>query len=265
MNMQGKTVVLTGATGGIGRAIAHKMASQGASLVLVSRHLDRLEALSAEMQGQGHRELALDLATDAGRQQLVDECGGQVDILINNAGVNAFGLLQDQSPEIVRTAMAVNALAPMLLVQALLPQLSQRGAVGVNVGSGYGSIGYPGYAAYSASKFALRGFSEALRRELADTAVRVLYLAPRATATEMNPEHVVAMNKELGNSVDAPERVADELMRLLARGDGSRYIGWPERFFVKLNGILPGIVDKALQKQLPVVKRSAMAARQAGG
>ena len=112
----------------------------------------------------------------------------------------------------------------------------------VNIGSGFGSIGFAGYSGYSASKFALRGFTEALRRELADSSVRVGYLAPRATVTDMNSEQVVAMNKELGNKMDTPESVAEEFLSLLKSDQTERYIGWPERFFVKLNSLLPGVV-----------------------
>jgi short-subunit dehydrogenase len=128
------------------------------------------------------------------------------------------------------------------------------------MGSGFGSIGFAGYCGYSASKFALRGFSEALRRELADTQIDVLYLAPRATLTDMNPDEAVALNNELGNTMDTPERVASELMMLLNNAQRTRYIGWPERFFITLNNLFPSLVDKALNKQLPAIRRQALAA-----
>jgi len=179
MNMQGKTVVLTGATGGIGRAIAHKMASQGASLVLVSRHLDRLEALSAEMQGQGHRELALDLATDAGRQQLVDECGGQVDILINNAGMELVSSYSALAPDHIEKMIQTNLIAGMLLARLALPHMLTQGAGHiVNMSSLGGKRGNPYGGTYAATKAGMIEWTKSLRLELKDSGVRVSVICP---------------------------------------------------------------------------------------
>ena len=96
-----------------------------------------------------------------------------------------------------------------------------------------------------------------LRRELADTHVRVLYFAPRTTRTSMNAPSVVAMNDELGVAMDAPEKVAAELLQAIRHEQEERYLGWPERLFVRLNGLLPRVVDQALRKQLPIIQRFA--------
>ena len=125
----------------------------------------------------------------------------------------------------------------------------------VLVGSTFGSIGFPGYTAYCASKFGLRGFSEALRRELADTPVQVVYVAPRATATAMNPAPVNELNRALGNAMDAPEAVAAQILQAMEKDERRRFLGWPEKLFVVINGILPKLVDKAMLKQLPVIRR----------
>lgn len=257
MNVEGKTCLLTGATGGIGEAMAKALAAAGASLILVSRSEDKLQQLQARLPGSDHRIVAADLSSAQGRDAVVSACVEGIDIVINNAGLSHFGLLADQEEAQLRQVMEVNAVAPILLIRALLPLLLQRDSIIVNVGSGYGSIGFAGYCAYSASKFALRGFSEALRRELADTRIRVLYLAPRATATEMNSAEVVAMNTELGNATDSPERVAGELLTQLRKCQPQRFIGWPERFFVRLNSLFPSLVDRALAKKLPVIRRRA--------
>jgi short-subunit dehydrogenase len=103
----------------------------------------------------------------------------------------------------------------------------------------------------------LRGFSEALRRELADTRVRVLYFAPRATRTPMNSPAVVALNNELKVAMDDPQLVARQLLGAIRTERDELYLGWPEKLFVKLNGLLPGMVDKSLRKQLPVIRRFA--------
>ncbi len=258
MNIEGKSLLLTGATGGIGAAMAKRLAGAGARLLLVSRNPERLELLLESLPGKGHVVVAADISTHEGRKAVVDACQGRLDGVINNAGRNSFGMLDDLSDTDLEQLFNVNTLAPILLTRDLLPWLTASDGFIVNVGSGYGSIGFPGYCAYSASKFALRGFTEALRRELADTSVRVLYFAPRATDTPMNPPQVVALNRELGNTTDSPERVADELISLLKRGRGSRAVGFPERFFARLNSMFPSLVDTALAKQLPTIRRRAL-------
>ncbi|MNG97246.1 putative oxidoreductase SadH [compost metagenome] len=152
--------------------------------------------------------------------------------------------------------LSVNISAPICLTKLLLPLLKQAdNAMVVNVGSTYGSIGYPGYASYCASKFALRGFSEALRRELADTRVGVLYVAPRATHTSMNSPAAQALNDALKASVDDPQAVAAAVIHAIAGDRTTLYLGWPERFFVRLNSLLPNLVDRSLRKQLPLIRR----------
>ena len=265
MNLTGKTVVLTGAAGGIGCAIAQSMSALGARLILVGRDPTRLEQLRASLPGTEHLTVAADLGANEGRQQVAGACASGVDILVNAAGVNYFGLLQEQSEQQIVAMIQINTVAPILLTQLLLPALSVSKGTVVNVGSGFGSIGFAGYCGYSASKFALRGFSEALRRELSGTGVDVLYLAPRAVDTAMNSEQVVGMNAELGNKADSPQTVAQELLRQLESAQPRRFLGWPERFFVKLNAMFPSIVDSALAKQLPVIRKWALAGSSAAG
>ena len=125
----------------------------------------------------------------------------------------------------------------------------------VNVGSTFGSIGFPCHAAYCASKFGLRGFTESLIREYAHSPVNFYYLAPRATQTSINSDAVVSMNRALGNQMDPPERVADALVAQLEGNKSRWFIGFPEKVFARINGVLPGIVDRALIKKLPVIQR----------
>lgn len=260
MDLKDKTILITGAAGGIGRAISTSMAEAGAKLIAVGRKEEKLKALLASLSGT-HTYVVADITKSEGVQAIVDEVHkqGGMDILINNAGITQFGLIEQQSVDNINAQVKVNLLAPMLLTQALLPTLKQSASPAiVNIGSTFGSIGYSGFSAYCASKFGLRGFTEALRRELADTSIRLFYLAPRATHTPINNSQVVAMNQELGNKMDESDVVAKQLMKILQ--DGSimiSYIGWPEKLFVIINSLLPQIVDKALFKQLPVIRRFA--------
>ena len=186
---------------------------------------------------------------------------GGVNVLINNAGVSHFRLLEEQPAEEIDLALAVNVQAPIHLCRLLLPHLAKQSEAHIlNTGSVFGGLGYPAYTVYSATKFAIRGFSEALRRELADTPVRVHYLAPRATRTGINSAAVERMNAELGVAMDTPLQVARAARQMLERGAAEAVVGWPEKFFVRLNALLPRLVDNALRKQLPVIRRHASGA-----
>lgn len=264
MRVEGRTVLLTGATGGIGRALALVLARAGARLVLVARDAAALEQLARALpaQGQPHLWQAADLVEEKDRLRLRELSNeAQVSMLINNAGASALSFLQDTTFESIERQLTLNLAVPVLLTRLLLPQLlAQRDAAVVNIGSAFGSIGYPGFSVYCASKFGLRGFSEALRRELADTSVRVLHVAPRATRTALNSEQVVAMNHALGNAMDDPVDVARQVLQRIERARwGSVVLGWPERLYAFINAVLPAMTDSTLRKQLPAIRRFARA------
>jgi len=266
VNLAGRRVLLTGATGGIGAALAGELAEVGAHLLLSARDDARLDALAVDVaekaRAAGHRSLVLtesgDITDGTARERLARRArgfDGGIDVLINNAGVNALARFDDQSAADIEALVQTNLLAPMLLARTLLPHLlGQPAAWLLNVGSVLGSIGMPGQTVYSATKFGLHGFSEALRRECAGTALEVLYLAPRATRTAMNGDAACRMNEELGVAMDRPEQVARRAMTLLSGSRRERFIGWPERLFVKLNAVAPRLVDGALGRQRPVVE-----------
>ena len=248
--------ILTGASGGIGRAIAVALAPHCEELLLVGRDGARL-ASSAAAAGAVARPLVADLATEEGRAAVA--LSG-ANLLINNAGAGEFAWLATQTDAAIERIVATNVLVPMLLTRRLLPELErQPQACIVNVGSIFGYLGYPGHAVYCASKFALRGFSEALRRELADGPVRVLYLAPRATRTALNGAGVCALNAELGVAMDEPAAVARALLALLQRPARERLLGMPEALIARLNQLLPGLVDRVLRRQLSTIRRHAPA------
>ena len=134
---------------------------------------------------------------------------GAIDILINCAGVQNFGFFAEETAADTATLFNVNTIAPIALTNAVLPHMLKKGKGQiVNVGSIFGSIGFPCFASYSASKFALRGFSEALRRELTGTGVGVTYVAPRFTRTAFNRSVVARMANALKMNQDEPESVA---------------------------------------------------------
>ncbi|HWH75313.1 MAG TPA: SDR family oxidoreductase [Methylibium sp.] len=254
MKLENASVVLTGAAGGIGAPTARALVAAGARLLLVGRDGRRLaalaRALAPEPDGRRVEWVVADLTTAEGIEAVrLAARARQVDVLINNAGLPSFGRLQALDAAHVSAALTSNLIAPIQLTQALLPALLQRPrAVVLNVGSVLGRLGLPGFSVYSAAKFGLRGFSEALRRELADTAVRVQYLGPRATATGFNSAEAEAYNQATGASSDPPEAVAAAVVALLRSGRPERYLGRAEAVAVRLNGALPGALDGAFER-----------------
>jgi short-subunit dehydrogenase len=253
-------IVLTGATGGIGAAAARALDAAGAQLLLTGRNRGALDELRQQLSF-GHFCVCADLATEEGRAELLVEAERfGANVLINNAGVGSLGLLERNSDENVASILDINLLTPMLLCRDFIPLLRQRDqAAIVNVGSILGSIGYAGSTAYCASKFGLRGFTEALRRELADSAIQVVYFAPRATSTALNSLAMQALNEELGNSVDAPDAVAARLVAALQQPGRDHLLGWPESFFARLNAVFPAVVGNALRRRLAIIRLYASA------
>lgn len=249
-------VLITGASGGIGQALVDELAAAGAQLTITGR---RAEALAATAARHPDRITAVpaDLTRAEERQHLVSAARqAGCTMLINAAGVNRVELFTEGSDAEIERLVALNLTATLQLTRALLPQLmvARQGWV-ITLGSTFGTLGYPGQVGYCATKFALRGFSQALRRELADTRVRVLHVSPRATRTAMNAPEVEAMNAALGNAMDSPARVAQAVRSAVERGRQEAQLGRPERLFVRLNALLPGVVDRALARQLPVIRR----------
>lgn len=259
MKLEGKLVLLTGASGGIGEALAQELAAQGAHLLLHGRRAGALERLCKELpHPERHQTVIADLGSPQERARLLQHpaLDEGLDVLINNAGCNQFAWLEDQSSEQVERQLLLNVEAPIQLTRMLLPRL-RKPAVIMNIGSSFGAIGYAGYSVYCASKFALRGFSEALGRELEGTGIQVLHFAPRATRTRLNSEAAYEMNAELGTHTDSPQDVAEEAVLALCNETRRSWLGWPEKLFVRLNGLLPGLVDRALARQKPIIERYA--------
>jgi len=154
--------------------------------------------------------------------------------------------------------MEINVLGPMLLTRAVLPtMLAQDSGRIVNIGSTFGSIGFAWFAAYSASKFALRGFSQALRRELRETGIEVTYIAPRAVRTAINSPAVYDMARAVNMNMDEPDQVAQQIIATLRKRNKECYFGFPESLFVRINALFPGIVDRATRKQNRTARKYA--------
>ncbi|MBT4160107.1 MAG: SDR family oxidoreductase [Gammaproteobacteria bacterium] len=244
MNLEKARILIVGATGGIGSAVASRLKRAGTELLLHGRHRKSLDEPSY-IQG--------DLSFSCEIEKIVRAAEAfDINMLINCAGVNQFSRFE--SADIDRL-LNINVAGPMKLTQMLLPHLkSKQESVILNVGSTFGAIGYPGYVAYCATKHAIKGFTEALSRELSDSTVSVQYFSPRATNTSINPRVVNEMNHSLGVGSDEPGEVAREIVQALVRGRSRSQMGNPESVQVKINSLFPSIVDSAVAKQLPVIR-----------
>jgi short-subunit dehydrogenase len=261
MNLRDKRILVTGAAGGIGSELVASLIQEEAHVLLTGRDHAALQRVAARCADERGAVFAADLAKPRDRAALcafATQWRGGIDMLINNAGVGDFSLLHQQSAEAIQATLTTNLLAPIDLCRQLVPYFSSRDeAYIVNIGSVFGHLGFAANSVYCASKFGLRGFSEALRRELADSSIRVHYFAPRATRTKLNSSAADEMNEVLGNASDDPADVARAIVQALRADRLESIIGWPEKLFARLNAILPRAVDAALGKKLPTIRRCA--------
>jgi short-subunit dehydrogenase len=180
VNLQGKRLLLSGATGGIGRAIADQLAGHGARLVLSSRRREELENLAGSLPGgaQRHEMIVADLADAGAAEKLVTDAG-DVDGLVANAALPASGKLEDFSSNEVQRAIRVNFESPILMARAIAPRLAEKGAGHlVFISSLSGKVASPRSALYSSTKFGLRGFAFGLREDMHPHGVGVSIVSP---------------------------------------------------------------------------------------
>ncbi|MCL6684487.1 SDR family NAD(P)-dependent oxidoreductase [Sphingomonas alba] len=237
--LKGKTVVLTGAAGGIGSLLCHELRAAGATVVGV----DRVDCSEAD------ETIVADLASQEGLKALNSRIAQRhVDILVNLAGMQHFGPFDRQGPEQIWTCYAVNLIAPATLTRCVLPQMQARGAGQiVNIGSVLGAVNYPYFAAYSSSKAGLRGLSDALRRELDKSGIAITYIAPRAVRTAFNDAEVNRFLDIAKMRPDEPAVVAHRIARAIIERRKEVTLGIAERFYTRLNGAFPRLVDAGLK------------------
>lgn len=247
---------MTGASGGIGKSLAIELARHGVDLVLVARRSDKLAAVADEIRKLGRRiEIVVGDVTDRAVRRTALETArekfGGLDILVNNAGVSAHGRFADADPDRLRPIMETNFFAPVELTREALPLLhAGREPIVVNIGSVLGQRGCPHKSEYSASKFALRGFSEALRAEFASLGIDVLLVTAGPTDTEFF-KHLLEEHGELpwgeGKPV-SPERVAQATVRAIAAGRHEIIPSWRGWLLSIANRLFPRIVDRAMAR-----------------
>jgi short-subunit dehydrogenase len=216
VNLAGRSVLLTGATGGLGHAIARRLRAAGAELVLPGRRAEVLEPLATET---GARSVALDLADPAQVERLAREHAG-VDVLVANAGLPGSGLLTSFSIEEIDRALAVNLRAPMVLARTLSEPMVARGSGHlVFMSSLAGKVGTPRSPVYSATKFGLRGFAQSLREDLRPSGVGVSAIFP-GFVRDAGMFHDTGTKLPPGVGTVSPQDVADAVVRAIERNRG---------------------------------------------
>jgi short-subunit dehydrogenase len=257
-SLAGSRIAITGASSGIGRELARELASQRARLVLNARREDRLNELATELRSKGAEVViaAGDITEPATREAIIDQARtafGGLDVLVNNAGMGAIGRFDEATPERLRRIMEVNFFALVELTRLALPLLKEgKRPLIVNMGSILGHRGIPLHAEYCASKFALRGFSEALRAELSTSGVGVLVVSPGTTDTEFQ-ENVLEKPSQMPWSAPrgvAPADVARATVRAMLRRRHEIVPNRYGRLLVWLNRLSPRLVDWWMQRMV---------------
>jgi short-subunit dehydrogenase len=254
-DLDGRVVVVTGASSGIGAALARALAKRGATLALVARRAERLRALSAEIGASGGSASVHpgDVADRTLVERLAQEVlhqHGRVDGLVNSAGFVHHGLVKDHAPADVARLVEVNVLGTMAWTQALLPALrAQPDAWIVNVSSFAGLVPQPDEAVYSASKAAVTAFSAALGAELEPLGIHVLAVHPVLVETEMfTPEVMARMPAGSQRRFISPAAFADATLAALAKRERSVVIPRAYAWVVRLRALAPTRFDRIVAR-----------------
>lgn len=249
-----KVVVITGASAGIGRALAFAFARRAAKIVLVARDEERLEAVRREIEPYTSDVLVIpaDLADEAQLEGVIArtlETFGRLDVLVNNAGYLLGGPFEEQDPVRIDAMLHVNLGVAMRLTQLALPHMRAAGSGYIlNVGSVVGYIGVPMFASYSAVKHGLTGFSRALQRDLAGSGIHVTLVQPTWTRTRTLPPDAEDVLERHGFTVVQPDEVAEEAVLGLVRGQREVVIaGLLERLGIFFERLAPELVSLYFQ------------------
>ena len=257
MKLRGKTVIVTGASSGIGCETARLFARAGSNVVLAARDEERLRQVAGQLEGYGGRVLVV--ATDVTDRQAVErmvakaaeEFGG-VDILVNNAGLGLHALLAEGSMENVRQVFEVNVFGALNCIQAVAPYMKrQRSGQIINVSSIAGKIAAPFEGAYAATKFALTAISDALRLELIDYRIRVIAVYPGLIQTSFAERALKEIEVPPRPGVARPTpavRVAEAIVKAARRPQPEVYVTRFDRLAVALKAASPRFIDWGLRR-----------------
>ncbi|QDU76603.1 1-deoxy-11-beta-hydroxypentalenate dehydrogenase [Bremerella volcania] len=254
--LAGLRILITGASSGIGRALAILAAEAGAKLLLTARREDRLDELLEVVHAKGAdaKYVVGDVTDPALRQKLLEKAQHEyqgLDVLVNNAGVGAYGSFAEASPERLRQLMEVNFFAPVELTRLFLPMLEKGRTPAIcNISSILAHRAVPGKSEYCASKFALHGFSDALRAELSSKGIDVILVSPSTTSSEFSSSVIEKKGKApaTGKFTRTPHDIAAAALRAIRTGKHEIIPSKTGYAMVLLDRLWPSLADWAVAK-----------------
>ncbi|RYZ94142.1 MAG: SDR family oxidoreductase [Sphingobacteriaceae bacterium] len=268
MKLKGKTIIITGASSGIGKALAAEFASRGANLVLGARQYVTLCEIAQSLEKQFNIKavaVACDVAVEDDCKQLIKQAlitFNKIDVLVNNAGISMRALFIDVELSVLKTMMDVNFWGTVYCTKYAIPEiLKTKGSI-VGVSSVAGYKGLPGRSGYSASKFAMNGFLEVLRIENLKTGVHVLTAMPGFTSSNIRNTALNKDGKQQGESNlnEAKMMTSEQVAKLIANGVEDRtrtlVMTGQGKLTVLLNKLLPAWVDKLVYNVISKEKDS---------
>lgn len=257
-NLQGKRAIITGASSGIGRALAAELARHGVRLVLAARSAEPLQELARNLTTPAQRALAVlaDVTVAGDRERLVqtavEQLGG-IDLLINNAGIASWGHFAQSDEAVMRQVMEVNFFAPIELMRLAIPFLTNGNQPAIaNISSMCGRRAMPAWPEYSASKFALSGISEALRGEMARFDIDVILVVPGLTCTDLR-EHMPRNEGKAQIDFDKgmpADKVAARIVDAIQRNRREVVIGADAKWMLRMQRWFPRLLDRLICRRV---------------
>ena len=252
--MKNKVIVITGASSGIGKALAKEFSSRGCRLALAARRIDLLEELKNELSQTDILVIKTDVSIEDDCRQLIEKTlshFGQIDVLINNAGISMRALFEDVDMNVLRKLMDVNFWGAVYCTKYALPHLLKAKGSVVGVVSVAGYIGLPARTGYTASKFAIRGFMNTLRSETLRKGLNVLVVAPGFTASEVRKSALTADGSPQGetpreeNKMMTAEKCAKHIAKAVVKRKRRLILTfWEGKMSIFLAKFFPSLIDR---------------------
>jgi short-subunit dehydrogenase len=268
-SLQGSRILITGASQGIGRAMAVLAAKRGAKVLAAARNEGLLRELAEEVGKSGGTiaTVVADVTSTEDRQKMVEAAKshfGGLDVLINNAGIGATGHLAEASPDRLRQIFEVNVFGLTETTRVFLPLLKQgtKPAI-VNISSIAGKRGIPGRSEYSASKFAVQGFSEALRAELVKDGIDVIVVNPGLTQTNFSKNMIEQKARFQLDHMRGmtSEQAAEATLRALEKGKNETTLTFKGKLLVFFSRFFPRLVDRIVRRKVASLFKDDIEAR----
>ena len=252
-----KVVIVTGGSDGIGKALVEALLQQGAKVATCARNFDKLYQLGKMHAGKSLFTAAIDVSNENECKLFIEDViktYGSIDILINNAGISMRAMFKDVEMETMRKVMDINFWGTVYCSKYALPYITKQQGTIASVSSIAGFRGLPGRAGYSASKFAMNGFMEALRTELLDTGVHVMWVSPGFTASNIRNAALTKDGKPQGaspleeGSLMTAEECATQILDAIQKKKRTLIFSADDKRTVLLNKLIPSLTDKLVHK-----------------